>query len=59
MHVTREFLQQTDKHIHPPDDIFSYCVENIKGIQFIYVPSKDIKDEEVKLAYRYAFLHQC
>jgi hypothetical protein len=29
-------------------------MENITGIQFIYVPSKDIKDEEVKVVGRYA-----
>jgi hypothetical protein len=34
--------------------MLSYCVESITGIHLIYVPSKEIEDEEVTLADRQA-----
>jgi hypothetical protein len=54
-HVTRASLQQIDTHIHTPEDMFSFCVENITGIHFICVHSKDITGEEIKFADRFAY----
>jgi hypothetical protein len=53
--VTRASLQRTHKHIHTlQHSLTTPYVETSTGTQFIYVPSKDIRDEEVKLADRHA-----
>jgi hypothetical protein len=43
--------------MHTLDDMFRYCVENIAGVQLIYLASKDIKDEELKLVNIYLFCY--
>lgn len=52
--VTRASLKRPyTEHILTPQDMFKYCRENITGVQYIFVPSAEIKQMETKLTERF------